>query len=120
MTLGRIAIALTLGATALTLGGFLATGSLALATGLLVAPLPALVVYGLLPEWSDWTVRDLRQRGRGDDAVGSGLDRALRDPAPPGLPEDDGAFFVPDCPPLCPPAGPGAPPTETVWGAPLP
>ncbi len=100
MTLGQIAVGLTLLLVAASLGGFLVTGNLMLGMGLLAAPLPCLAVFSLNPEWADRTLRETRLRNRRDGAVEAGLDRALRPPVGPVSVEDDGAFFVPGCPTL--------------------
>lgn len=100
MTLGRIAIVLTMACTVLPLVLFLQSGDLQTGMLLLAAPLPCLVVYGFKREWADWTVGDLRQRRRDHGEVDADLDRALRGPVAPVSLEDDGAFFVPGCPAL--------------------
>ena len=100
MTYGRLA-ALATALTALgSLVGFLSTGSLFAACGLLAAPLPRLVVFGLLPEHADRTIGDPDTEE--DPALAAGLDHALRPPLPDQQPADDGSFFVPGCPPLAP------------------
>lgn len=101
MTLGRFSILITVVLVAVPFYGAFTTGQAMLTMWILMAPLPSYLVYGVFGEYADWTVGHLVDHLRGEDPVEVDLDAALRPPLPtPGHVEDDGAYFVPDCPPL--------------------
>lgn len=103
MTLGRFSILVTVVLVAVPFYGALVTGQAMFTMWILVAPLPSYLAYQ--SDYHDWTLGHLLDHLRGEDPVEVDLDAALRPPLPtPGLPDDDGAYFVPDCPPLDRPA----------------
>ncbi len=106
MTLSQIASVLMVALVVGPLVLFLQTGDLRIGMLLLAAPFPLLVLDLFGREWADWTIRDLLQRGQGDDDVEAGLHRAIRGPEAPVRHPDD-AYFIPGCPPL------GEPPADT-------
>lgn len=103
MTLGHLALAATAAIVFESLAGFVATGSLLIGMGVLAAPLPSLVVYGLLSDRADWTLHEMRHRSQSADAarLADDLHRSLHPGAKPHeafAPSDD--LFLPDCPAL--------------------
>ncbi|MEM6286262.1 MAG: hypothetical protein AAF845_03810 [Bacteroidota bacterium] len=101
MTLGRLAIAATVALVAGSIGGFVASGSLLVGMGVLVAPIPSLVVHGLLSERADWTLGEWRRRSSPEDAaVADDLHAALEARPSTRLPEAADDLYLPDCPAL--------------------
>ncbi len=93
MTLGRLSALVTGAITLYSLALFIATGGQVGRLGMLVAPLPALIVIGLMNEWADWMIGDLLGR-TGTDAD---VERQLGEALEAGLPDDD-AYLLPGLP----------------------
>ena len=113
MTLGRLSILLTALLVLVPFGAVMVLGQVSMTAWLLVAPVPSLVVYGLLREYEDWTLGHVWERVQGEAPVAADLDRALRPPPSHAAAPDDGAFILPGVPALPPRAfAPGPPPAE--------
>jgi len=97
MTLGRLSAFATGAITLASLALFITTGAQVGLFGMLLAPLPALIVYGLMSEWADWTIADLLGRTGTDADVEHQLGEALAPPLDLSAPDDD-AYLLPGLP----------------------